>query len=188
LQVKVAARPWNQAADAKVSADRKHSLPGVVVGSPSFTLAPGQSRLVDVSLAAAPAAGAEYGALEVIGLPADARTRKGVVLGYRLIGTLRLLPATPRRKLSGALAVDGRSIVLDLRNLGNTLDPVSGTVSVKDARGTRSPAIDDLRILPGKQVRLKLAKGLAAGTVSASVRLTQAGKRALVIKKKLNVR
>jgi hypothetical protein len=188
LKVTVVARPWRQATSGKVTADRRHKLPGVVVAQPSFSLAPGQSQVVNVSLTAAPSAGALYGALEVIGLPADAASRKGVVLGYRLIGTLRLLPAAEKHKLAARLAVDRRSIVLDVRNLGNTIDPVSGEVTIRDARGTRSPDIDDLGILPGNRVRLRLAKGLSSGSYSVRVSLSQAGKRALSLKKKLNIR
>ena len=37
--------------------------------------------------------GSLYGALEVVGLPRNAATRKGVVTGYRIIGALRYNPA-----------------------------------------------------------------------------------------------
>src|SRR4051794_35402980 len=188
LKVTVAARPWRQATDGKGTVDRRHTLPGVVVAQPSFSLAPGQSLSVNASLTATPSGGALYGALEVIGLPADAASRKGVVLGYRLIGTLRLLPAVKKRKLAAKLATAGRSIVLDVRNLGNTVDPVSGEVTLRDARGTRSPDIGDLRILPGKRVQLRLAKRLSSGAYSVRVSLSQAGKRAVSLKKKLNIR
>jgi hypothetical protein len=188
LNVTVAARPWLQAADGKVTADRRHALPGVGVAQPAFTLAPGQSRQVGVTVSAIPAGGALYGALEVIGLPADAKTRKGVVLGYRLIGTVRMVPAAKTRKLAAKLKASGRTIVLDVRNLGNTLDPVSGSVTIRDPRGTRTPAIEDLRILPGNRVSLVLAKRLSRGTYNARVTLSQAGKRAASLKKKLNIR
>src|SRR4051794_18658956 len=188
LKVTVAARPWSQARDGKVSVDRRHELPGVTVAQPAFTLAPGQSQVVSAALTGTPSGGSLYGALEVIGLPEDADTRQGVVLGYRLIGTLRLAPATRRHELAGTLSAHGRSVALDLRNLGNTVDPVSGSARVRDARGTRSPGISTLRVLPGGQVHLVLAKGLSSGRVNASVTLSQAGRRTLVLKRKLNVR
>jgi hypothetical protein len=188
LDVTVTARPWRQAQDGTVTPDRRHKLVGVAVAQRSFSLAPGASQVVNASLTSMPSAGALYGALEVIGLPTDADTRKGVVLGYRLIGTLRLRPATPKHRLAARLATAGQAIVLDVRNLGNTLDPVSGTATIKDARGTRSPDFDDLRILPGERVRVRLAKGLAKGSYRANVRLSQAGRRALSLKKKLNIR
>jgi hypothetical protein len=81
LAVTVAARPWVQASDGKVEPDRKRVLAGVSVAQPSFTLAPGQSQAVGVTVTAVPAAGALYGALDVIGLPTNAEKAKGVVLG-----------------------------------------------------------------------------------------------------------
>ena len=57
-----------------------------------------------MTLGGAPAGGSLYGALEVIGLPRNAATRKGVVTGYRLIGALRYNPATPTYALTGAAA------------------------------------------------------------------------------------
>ena len=86
----------------KVSVNRRATLPGVSV-EPALVHArrPGEAAHVDATLTAAPSAGALYGALEVVGLPADAATRKGVVLGYRLVGTIRVLPSTPTREPRG---------------------------------------------------------------------------------------
>ena len=57
-----------------------------------------------MTLGGAPAGGSLYGALEVVGLPADVGTRKGVVTGYRLIGALRYNPATPTYALKARAA------------------------------------------------------------------------------------
>ena len=38
-----------------------------------------------------------------------------------------------------------------IKNAGNTLDPVSGTVSVKGARGTKNLSIAAVRILRGRR-------------------------------------
>jgi P pilus assembly chaperone PapD len=188
LQVTVAARPWRQTSDGRMQADRARALPGVAVAPAAFSLAPGASQAVSLNVTALPAGGALYGALEVIGLPPGAATAKGVVVGYRLIGTLRLTPAAPVHKLTGALKVRGSAIELDVTNAGNTVDLVSGDVSIREARGTRSPAFGALRILPGRQVRLRLAKGLSAGSYRTSVKLRQAGHTVLSLTAKLKVR
>jgi hypothetical protein len=188
LQVTVAARPWIQASAGSVEADRRHALAGVTVSPAAFTLAPGASQPVTVTVGALPAGGALYGALEVIGLPPGAAKAKGVVVGYRLIGTLRLTPATPVHKLTGRLKARGHTIELDVTNAGNTVDPVTGDATLRDPRGTRSPAIAALRILPGKDVRLPLATGLSPGRYRTSVKLSQAGRTALSLEAKLKVR
>lgn len=188
LDVTVAARPWLQSSDGQVEPDRRHALAGVSVDAPSFTLAPGETRAVGLTVTAVPAAGALYGALEVVGLAPGAQKAKGVVLGYRLIGTLRLTPAVAVHKLTGRLRARGRTIELAVANRGNTVDPVSGEATVKDPRGTRTPGIDDVRILPGKTVRLRLVKGLRPGSYRVSARLEQARKTVVRVTKRLRVR
>ncbi len=50
-----------------------------------------------MTLESVPSVGYEYGALEVIGQrePPGADSHKGIVTGYRLVGNLRMDPATP---------------------------------------------------------------------------------------------
>jgi P pilus assembly chaperone PapD len=188
LQVTVAARPWRQASSGQVRPDRSRALPGVAVAPAAFSLAPGAGQAVNLTVSALPADGALYGALEVIGLPPGAATAKGVVVGYRLIGTLRLTPATPVHTLTGALKARGSAIELDVANAGNTVDLVSGDAAIRDPRGTRSPAVTALRILPGRRVRMRLAKGLSPGSYRTSVKLRQAGHTVLSLRAKLKVR
>ena len=180
LAVTVAARPWKQTLSGKVQPDRGRSLAGVSVAQPAFTLAPGQSQAVGVTVDALPAAGALYGALEVIGLPPNAERAKGVVLGYRLIGTLRLTPAVPVYKLRADAKVRGRTLVLDVTNRGNTVDPVSADVTLKDPRGTRSPSVRPVRILPGRTVRL-LSTRVQPHGYRLVARLDQGGKRIVTV-------
>jgi hypothetical protein len=189
LAVTVTPRPWTQSASGKVSPNRRATLPGVSVSQSTFTLAPGAEQKVNATLSSSPSAGFLYGALEVIGVPTDAATRKGVVLGYRLVGALRIRPATAKYSLSAsnAKAVKGTAVI-PVKNTGNTLDPVSGTVSVKGARGTKNLAISAVRILPGKTVNLPAGTKLAAGSYTAKVTLTQRGKRALAVTKKFRVK
>ncbi len=148
------------------------------------------SKSVTVTLGGAPAGGSLYGALEVVGLPSKAKTGKGVVTGYRLIGALRYNPATPTYALSGAAAKVSKSmIVMPVRSTGNTAQPVTGTVRVRGPLGTRQGSIKGTRILPGKRVSLPLVstKGLAAGRYTATVSLRQGGKR-FNISKRITVR
>jgi hypothetical protein len=180
LDVTVAARPWTQASSGKVQPDRRHSLAGVSVAQPSFTLAPGQSQSVGVTVGTVPAGGALYGALDVVGLPTDAEKAKGVVLGYRLVGTLRLTPAVAVHELRASVKVRRRTLALDVTNRGNTVDPVSADVTLKEPRGTRSPAVRPVRILPGRTVRL-LSTRLRSRSYRMTARLEQAGKRVVTV-------
>jgi hypothetical protein len=188
LSVTVTPRPWTQSAAGDFSA-RKGTLGSVKLSTSSFTLAPNTEQRVDVSLTAVPAGGSLYGALEVIGLPTDADKRTGVVLGYRLVGSLRLPPAQKKLSLSaGQVKRVGRAVVLPLTNGGNTIDPISGDITVKSARGTLNDNIDDLRILPGKKVNLELASSLKSGSYSATVTLEQGGTKLLTAKRRFSVR
>jgi hypothetical protein len=189
LAITVTPRPWTESAAGQFAASRKGTLPGVRVSAPTFTLAPGAEQRVDVSLGGAPSAGSLYGAIEVVGLPPDANKRTGVVIGYRLIGSLRLPPAQKKFSLTaGAVKRAGRAVVLPLTNGGNTIDPISGELSVRGARGTLNDNIADLRILPGKKVNLELATGLKSGSYSATVKLEQGGTKLLTAKRKFSVR
>jgi hypothetical protein len=189
LSVTVTPRPWTQSAAGDFSA-RKGTLGSVKVSTTSaFTLAPNAEQRVDLSLTSAPAGGSLYGALEVIGLPADASKRTGVVLGYRLVGSLRLPPAQKKFSIgAGQVKRSGRAVVLPLTNGGNTIDPISGDITVKGARGTLNDNIDDLRILPGKKVNLELAGSLKSGSYSATVTLEQGGTKLLTAKRRFSVR
>jgi hypothetical protein len=189
LAVTVTPRPWVQSATGKVSVNRRATLPGVTVSESSFTLAAGAERNVSLTLTAAPAAGALYGGLEVVGLPADAATRKGVVLGYRIIGTIRILPTTRSVSLvAGTPKATRGTAVLPVRNAGNTIDEVTGSVTLRGARGSRNRSIQAVRILPGKQINVPLGSRLARGSYTAIVRLNQGGKRVLTVTKRFRVR
>ena len=189
LAVTVTPRPWVQSTSGKVSANRRAKLPGVSVDAPTFTLAPGAQRDVVATLTTSPSAGSLYGALEVVGLPADAATRKGVVLGYRIIGTIRVVPTSPRIGLvAGSPKASKGTAVLSIRNSGNTAEPVSGSVTLRSATGSRTRSVASLRILPGKSVSLPLGTKLTSGRYTATLRLVQRGKVALRATKRFTVK
>ena len=100
LDVTAKARPWTQSASGVAMPNRRGALGGVAVSEETFTLAPGTRKELTVTLNGVPSSGYLYGALEVVGLPADLEQRKGVVAGYRLVNSLRYTPAAPRPRAS----------------------------------------------------------------------------------------
>ena len=189
LAITVAARPWRQSRSGATVPNRRKTLSGVTLSDTSFDLKPKAQRDVTVGL---PSSGELYGALEVIGLPPNADSKKGIVTGYRLIGSLRLDPATPVLKLSsGKVTTSGhgskQELALPVTNRGNSLEPISGDVDLKGPLGTRSTHIGSVRILPRKTVNVALGrtKGLVPGRYTARIELDQGD---LVTKVSRNVR
>ncbi len=186
IDITVHARPWLQSSSGAVNVNRAKTLSGISVSDDSFALAAGASKTFAVT---ATTAASLYGGIEVIGIPSDAPT-SGVVAGYRIVSSLRLNPATPVLSLKARTAkVTGRgsdkAIVLPVRNAGNTVQPVDGSVRLKGALGTRQRDLSSVRILPGKTVNMLLssARTLSAGNYTATVSLTQGGKTTTVTKK-----
>ena len=107
----------------------------------------------------------------------------------RLVGALRILPAAPKTGLTAgtAKAVKGTAVV-PVKNTGNTLDAVSGTVRVKSARGTKSISLAATKILPGKTINVPLGSKLAKGSYTATLSLKQRGKTALSATKKFKIK
>jgi hypothetical protein len=186
LAITVKARPWTQSSSGDVSLNRRRTLSGISVSDGSFDLAAGAQKKVDVTSSTS---ASMYGGIEVIGIPDGAEDEDGVVVGYRLISTLRLNPATPDISLkAGTPKVTGkgkeRAAVLPVKNSGNTIEPVKVSVSLKGALGTRRRS-DSVRVLPGKTVNVLLGSGssLKSGSYTATVKLTQGGKTTTVTKK-----
>ncbi|HEY6892050.1 MAG TPA: hypothetical protein VI300_29880 [Solirubrobacter sp.] len=194
LTVTVTARPWTQSASGVVSPNRRATLGGVTVDAPSFALAPGASKDVTVTLGSVPSTGYLYGALEVVGVPADIAKAKGIVTGYRLLDTLRYNAATATYGLkAGAAKLSGtgtsRVLGLSVKNTGNTIAPVTGKVTLKSPLGTKNGTLKATRILPGKSVSIALAtaSSLRAGKYTATVTLIQ-NKQKTTLTKKITVR
>jgi hypothetical protein len=187
LNVTVAPRKWSEDATGNIAAARKGSLAGITVSTSSFTLAPQATQTVNVTSTAAPAY--LYGAIEVVGIPADAAKKSGVVLGYRLLSRVRLLPAKKKYSLvAGQAAGSGKTIVLPVTNKGNTIDPVTGSFSIKGPRGSVNDNIPQKVILPGKKVNIKLGSSLRAGSYTATVTLNQGGTKLVTAKRKFSVK
>src|SRR5258708_7731232 len=79
--VAVGGGPWRRSGRGVVWPNGGARLGGVAVSEPSFSLDPGASKDFTVTLGGVPASGYLYGALEVVGVPADIAKRKGVVAG-----------------------------------------------------------------------------------------------------------
>ena len=195
LRVTVRPRPWRQARGGAVAANRKRRLRGVALSTQRFTLAPGAARDVFATMGRRPSGGSRYGALEVVGKPT--RRRKGINVAYRLVASLRFNPPAAGRRYAVRAGVarvtgsgSGRALKLLVRNAGNTVDPVGGSVSISGGGAGRSGSIAAVRILPGKLVAMRLASlsGLRRGTYTARVTLTQGGRNRLTVSKGFRIR
>jgi hypothetical protein len=193
LKITVTPRPWTQSRSGAVAANRhKTLLSSVGVNVRSFSLPAGGRRTVTISVKNVPKAGSLYGSVETIGLPSGPK-KNGITAAYRLISTLRLNPTKARQRRAveaSSLRMKGRAIVLPVKNMGNTVSPVSGDVRIKGALGTRTGTVRATPILPGSTVDLGLGstKGLPAGTYTVSVSLVQNGKKVLRSTGKLRVK
>jgi hypothetical protein len=189
VKVTVTPRPWRQARDGTVSANRARKLGGVSVSDRSFALAAGKSATVRVRLGRVPAAGSLYGALDVVGKPVGRRS--GVNVNYRLVGRLRFNPTTRRYRLAaGSAAVKRHTLTLLVRNRGNTVDAVSGSVRISGRGGGRSGSISAVSILPNGLVRVPVAslRGLRSGRYRATISLSQGGSKRLETRKTFRIR
>jgi hypothetical protein len=191
LRVTVRARPWRQSRSGVVAANRSRTL-GLVRVSPSkFTLSPGTSRTVSVRLRRVPARRSLYGALDILGKPA--KRRSGINVAYRLVSSLRFNPSAGKRKLrlkAGAAGRSGSMLTVRVKNRGNTVDPVGGTVSISGPGGGRSGGIQPLSIVPGKTVKLKLLSlsGMRKGRYTAAITLAQGGRNIVSVTRSFRIR
>ena len=171
VRVTLRARPWVQALDGTVAPDPHRTLTRLVRPSPStFTVAANSRRTVTLTLRRHPSSGSLYGALDLTGVPQGARLPNGITPHYRLIGSLRLDPLQRRIGVRpGTIEVTGRpgrnAIVLPLRNLGNTVEPITGSVVLIGAGATRTTILHAVRIVPRRLVNVTLGtyRGLLRG-------------------------
>ena len=196
LRVRVRPRPWRQASSGTVAADRRRTLSrNVRVRSSRFILEPSAGRTVSVSLRRVPSRRSLYGSLETVGRPT--KRRRGINVAYRLVSSLRFNPTASARRLrlgAGGTRVSGRgrsrTLSLRVRNRGNTIDPVSGSVSITGSRGGRNTNIAAKAILPGKRINLRLASlaGMPRGSYRASVTLRQANQNRVSVTRRFRIR
>ena len=184
LRVTVTIRPWTQnRSTGAVQANLKASLSPYVRASPQvFDLRPG-SRSISLNMRRTTAAGSLYGGIQVFAKLKRPKKTNGINPQYNVIGRLRLNPARKRPNLRvGNTDVVGRgnarSLILAVRNTGNTLDPVGGTVKITGPTA-RNANIPQVSVVPGQVVYLKggQLRGMKSGSYTATWSVTQGAKR-----------
>ena len=184
MKVTVNVRPWIQNRNTgSVVLNTKASLAPYVRASPqSFNLPPGERR-VTFNMRRMTASGSLYAGFQVFAKQVKAKARNGIVPQWDLRGKMRLNPTRKNPNLRiGNTDVAGRgnnrSLILAVRNTGNTLDPVGGTVSITGPTA-RNATIPQVGIVPGQVVYLKggALRGMKAGNYTATWAVTIGGKR-----------
>jgi hypothetical protein len=185
LKVTVRVRPWIQnRATGAVQANLKVSMSRyVAANSSSFNLAAGASRSVSLNQRRTPPGGSLYAGIEVFGKPRNAKARNGIIPQYRVVGRLRANPAHKRVALrAGTIGFIGsgasRQVVMPIRNTGNTLDPIGGSVTFAGPTG-KTNALKAITPLPGQVVNLVggHVSGMKKGRYTATFSITQGTKR-----------
>jgi hypothetical protein len=184
MVVRVALRPWLQGLSGEVSPNRAATLSGLSLSTSSFTLGAGSSRAVGVSLTGTPPSRSQYGAIEVEGTP-PGYAAKGIKLAYRLVSSLRLdapQNAQSFRAQPGALVEQGSArhgtLLLAVRNTGNTIVPIGGTVLISGHGRSLRTTASTKAIVPGGTVNVPLVEllgSLPAGRYTVTVGLSQGG-------------
>jgi hypothetical protein len=130
-----------------------------------------------------PPGGSLYAAIDVLAKPRNAKARNGIIPQYRVVGRLRANPATKRVSLrAGSIGFIGRGaarqVVMPIRNTGNTLDPIGGTVSFSGPTGKTNP-LKAITPIPGQVVNLigGHISGFKKGRYTATWTLRQGTKR-----------
>ncbi len=189
LRVQVRVRPWNQNRTTwAVSPNLKATFTHYVKATrSSFTLKPG-SRTVTLKMVRMPRGRSLYGGIEVFAKPRNAKARNGIIPQYRVVGRLRLNPAAKRPNARiGNMDVVGagrnRVMILAVRNIGNTLDAIGGSVSVSGPTA-RNGNVTPVAVVPGQVVYLKGANvnGMKRGSYTATWTLSQGSKHYTVKK------
>lgn len=197
MAVKLALRPWVQSRGGEVSPNRSRTLGEVRPNASSFTLAAGASRTVGISLARRPAGGSLYGGVEVTGVPSG-QAGGGIKVDYRLISSLRLDPpggAQAFRAQAGSLIEQGSTrqgtLLLAVRNSGNTIVPIGGTARISGQGHSLSANATAKVIVPGATVNVPLTQllgSLPPGRYTVSVALSQGGHGLGTVRDAINLR
>lgn len=160
LKVAVRVRPWIQnRTTGQVNANYNVSLSRYIAAkASSFNLAAGASRNVSIVQRRRPPGGSLYAAIDVLGKPRHAKARNGIIPNYRIVGRLRANPASKRVSLrAGRIGYigrgSGRQVVMPIRNTGNTLDPIGGSVTFTGPTG-KTNALKAITPIPGQVVNL----------------------------------
>jgi len=182
LKVTVTVRPWRQQLDGTVIGDLRSTFSRYVRATKqSFTIGAGQRHAITLKLYHAPSSGSLYGGVDVFGKPTNTKGRKGIIPQYRIISKLRL---NPKRKTyrwrTGAAQLRGGQVILPIRNLGNSIDPMGGSYTISGPSG-RSGQMAPIAAIPGKLIALNLGatRGMKKGRYTIAATVTEGNRRAV---------
>ena len=180
LRVTVRVRPWRQELSGRVFTDDRSTLSRYVrANRPSFRIAPGAKVPLSFRMLRRTGSGSLYGNVDVLGKPVSTKGRKGIIPQYRLISTLRLHPSRKSHRVrTGAAQVRGGQVLLPVRNLGNTIDPIAGSFNLSGP-SARNGTFKGVTALPGKLIALRAGatRGLKKGRYTLNATVTQGGRR-----------
>lgn len=124
-----------------------------------------------------------YGGIEVTGVPSGKAA--GIKIAYRLVSSLRLdapKGAQSFRASAGSLVEQGTvkhgTLLLAVRNTGNTIVPIGGKARISGSGLSLSANATAKAIVPGQTVDVPLTQfsgSLPRGRYAVSVSLTQGG-------------
>lgn len=181
LRVTVTVRPWKQQLNGTVVSDPRANLTRYVRATTrTFTIGAGAKK--PISFRMVRRLSSMYASVDILGKPTNTAGRKGIIPNYRLISKMRLNPTKKTFKWrTGAAQVRQGNVILPVRNLGNSIDPISGTFRISGP-GTKSGNMAGISALPGKLIGLSLGstRGLKKGTYTVNATVTQGGKNANV--------
>jgi hypothetical protein len=158
LRATVTVRPWSQnRVTGNVSENYRVNLsPYVVANVGTFNLGAGRSRTVTMRVRRTPPHGSLYAALDVFAKQLHVKKRNGIIPQYRVVGRVRLNPRHKRPALRIGTANiigrgKGRTLILQVRNTGNTLDAVTGTANITGPM-RKTVNLTPVAIVPGQVV------------------------------------
>jgi len=182
LRVTVTVRPWRQELAGNVIPDYRATLTRYVRATHrTFTLRAGQRRAIKLKMYHRPRGGSLYAGVDIFGKPTHTKGRKGIIPQYRIVPKIRLNPTRKTyRWRTGAVQLRGGQVILPIRNLGNSIDPFSGTYSISGPSG-RSGRMNTIAAIPGKLIALNLGatRGMRKGRYTVAATVTEGNRRAV---------
>jgi hypothetical protein len=175
-------RPWRQELNGTVIGDMRSTLNRYVRATKrSFTIRAGQRHRITIKLYHRPKAGSLYGGVDVFGKPTNTKGRKGIIPQYRIISKLRLNASHKLYKWrTGAAQIRQGAVILPVRNLGNSIDPIGGSYSISGPSG-RSGRMTAIAAIPGKLIALNLGptSGMRKGRYTVAATVTEGNRKAV---------
>jgi hypothetical protein len=178
LRVTVNVRPWRQQLNGTVVADSRSTLNRYVRATKRvFTIRAGAKRAITFRMVRRKSS--MYAAVDMFGKPTNTKGRKGIIPNYRLISKLRLNPTRKSYKWrTGAAQVRRGAIILPVRNLGNSIDPIGGSFRISGP-SSKSGRMTAIAAIPGKLIGLNLGstRGMKKGRYTVNATVTQGNRR-----------